>query len=333
MSLSGRFPGDTESERIANQILSWINQTDFEAAGASDVNRKMEGFDLLAQVDPQLPATQNWEIIKEQLGLRTRGEFEELLSAADQAARNRVRDEIRGQIDEFGLEAVVAAVAGSPAPDVLEGRVGDVLEEYPPDVYDAIIREQVGIIFDLLGQDFHVVDDARLEELRREADRAPSTAAAEEEVLDALEQSFGQQFDDVDDAIRSLQERIAQARGERLRIAPIEIRRTGDTFLIRVEDGEDFEPFRQPARRRIEQELDLSNLSMNWTTVGEVRLRGDDLEALDLEVGRERLGGVADPQPLEIEQREEAGQQADIGDVTASVLADQFIDLAEGGES
>lgn len=335
MSSSGPpYPGNTDSEKIANQIHSWLLQTDFEAAGASEVNRKIEGFDLLAQVDSTLSASANWEIIKERLDLNTKGEFEEQLKAWEDAEIDHLRAEIRGQLEEYGIETVADALADNPGvPPALQGRVDDVLDEYPPDVYDAEIRNQVGNVFDVLGDDFRVIESHRLEDLRREAERVADTGEAEERVLEAFRQSFGQQFDDVQDAIRSLQERIASARGERLRIAPIEVRRSGDSFLIRVEDGEDFEPFRQPARRRIEQELDLSELGRTWTTVGEVRLRGDDLEALDLEVGRERLGGVSAPQPLEIELREEAGQQADIGDVTASVLADQFIELGEGGES
>lgn len=331
-------PGDQPSKfRKITFIQNWLGNTDLEARGVSDVDEIVSQIDLQAEVDNSLSASENWEIIKERHGLLTRGEVGEMMSAmadaAEQAFLDQIREEINRQFDEYGFETVVDALNEEPfVPDDIQEEVFAVLTEVPPDMYDAVLRDRIGAVLEALGNDLQIVRTDRLESLREDAmvgrDAPENVREARRELLTRLESGFGQRFESIDDAIRRLQERIERARGERLTIAPIEIRRSGDEILIRVEDGGEFDKFRQPARQRIVNELDLSELGRTWTTVGEVRLRGDDLEALDLEIGRERLGSTSAPQPLEIEQRELA--QTELEDVTANAIADRFLELSEG---
>lgn len=228
----------------------------------------------------------------------------------------QVNNDLEEMADEFGLDLVTDAIAEcrDRLPGPLEAGTAETQE-----ILDEL-QERFGFLEGAISL------ETAVRELEDEVEEARSTASElqqerareiEQAAANRLARRFGRQFDTLDEAVQEIQEMIARARGERLRIAPIEIRRAGDDFLVRIEDGEDFAPFEGPTRRRIENELDLSNLSTTWTTVGEVRLRGEDLEAIDLEVGRERLGAVATPQPLDIEQREDAGEQADIDAVTA----------------
>lgn len=330
-------------ERMADVIQGWIDQSDFEAAGVSDIDRRVAQIDLQSEIDPDMAAdfwesaALNWERIKDEFGLRTRGETEQLLRDFEEAQLDAAKAEIRDQLDDFGIENVVDAI-GPGEPDLppdqeaeLRGRVSDVLEAFPPDIYDAEIENRILNLFNALGEDIQILERDRVEELREQPDVSESEARAQarEEVIQELERALGLRFDSVSDAATRIRQQIAQARGERLRIAPIEVRRSGGDVLFRVEDGEVFQPFEGPARDRVTRELDLSDLGTTWTTVGEIRLRGDDLEAIDLEVGRERFPELEAPQPLEIEQRG-AGEQAGLEAATATSLADRFIDLAEG---
>lgn len=280
-----------------------MRNANFEATGPSDVDRILAEFDFVANVDSTLSASANWEIIKNRLGLVTQGELDELLATADQESRDRVRAEIRDEIDEFGLEAVVDAVAGNPAPDRLQERVDDVLEEFPPDVYDTTIREEVGLIFDLLGQDFSVIETDRLRELQEGAREPGVPDAAREQVLQRLSEAFGQQFDTVDEAVRTLQERMATARGERLQIAPIRARILSGGVRVDIQDGEEFEPFAELVERRVRRVIDFSGVDPPETaTVGEIAIRGRGEDAaidrVDLERGIERFGTLEGAEEL-----------------------------------
>lgn len=289
------YAGDTRSERIANQILSWMRQTNFEAAGPSDVNRLLEGFDLVAEIDPNLSASANWEIIKDRLGLVTQSEFDELLAGYDTQSRKRVHEEIRSQTREYGLEAVVDALAGNPVPEALRERVDDVLDGFPPDVYDAVLVEEMGVLLDVLGDDFAVIDRERLDQLQREAQRPGRSGDQRDEVLHELSRAFGQHFDDVGEAVRTLQERIASARGERLRIAPIEARRSGEDVLVRIVDGSLFDRHTPLVRRRARRLIAFPpGEPATWTEIGEIAVRNDEVERIDFTRGETRYGVVED---------------------------------------
>lgn len=147
---------------------------------------------------------------------------------------------------------------------------------------------------------------SQLEDRIRRADREGREAA-----LNRLSRATGTSFEDVGEAIDAFRERIARARGERLLIGRIEVRRVSDEVRVRIEPGdvtqreaERFDQWRDNVERRVRRELDLGQLPSPspWIDVGEILLRGEDLDQIDLEQGRERLGAVAEPQPLEEEQ-------------------------------
>lgn len=308
--MSTRGGGDLPKATQIAFIRNYLRQANLEAAGATDIDRVTAQIDLEAEVDSSLSVSENWEAIKEKFGLVTAGEFDDLTQAYEEAENDRVRREIRDQFDEYGIEAVANVLVGNPAPAELEQRVNDVLEEYPPDVYDTIIREEVGNLFDLLGQDFRIVETERLEELRQEAARVGDIAEARDQVLEAFRGSFGQEFENVQDTIRSLQERIARARGERLRIAPIQARRSGDTVLVRIEDGDDFDDFEDLARRRVRRAIGFApDEPQVWTDVGEIRVRGGELEAISIEEGVERFGTTEEAEDVPILEEFETEQE------------------------
>lgn len=332
--MSSRDTGTNEEriEAIRNQIINWANQTNFEAARGGEVDRAIDEFDFMAEIDPQQSASWNWENFKNEVGLITQTDFDQMVRDAEDRAVDALRDEIRAQIREFGLFDVTDAIVGNPAPQPLEERVGDVLEEFPPDVYDGVIREQVGDILDVLGDDFRVIESHRLRDLRDRAERGEVGADAREEVLLELSRSFGQQFDSIDAAVRSLRERIASARGERLQIAPIQARRSGGDVLVRIADGDVFTEFTNLVTRRVRRGIAFPpEQPRTWREVGEIRIRGGELEAISLEAGVEQFGRPEEtdvPIVEEIEREQAALPDEEISE--ADRLADMAIDLLEG---
>lgn len=234
-----------------------------------------------------------------------------------------IADDLLDIEDEFGTPLVVDAIA-----ECRDRLAGPELE----------IGEEVDIaeVLDRLQERFDLPRALSFEEalaaLEERVEAAPADEAAEEEAaLNRLSRAFGRPFDSIQDAIRDIQERLAEARGQRLDITPIEARRTqGGELRLEVESTDpDVLQFRGAARQRIERELDLSNLGPTFTEVGEIRLRGGDLVGIDLTIGREKLGAVAEPQPLDIELGEAAGEQVGLEEATASELVDEFIEIGQ----
>lgn len=288
-------------QAIINQIQSWIAVTNFAALGGQDIDQVVAGIDFEAEVDSTLPARQNWEIIKDKFNLVTKGELQELIRAREEQEVERVREEIRDQLETYGIEDVADAINQRPgAPPDLQRRVDDVLDEYPPDVYDVEIANEVAGILDVLGGDFRVAESQRLERLEEEAQAVRDPVEARQEVLNEFERAFGQRFDDVGDAVRSIRERIEQARGERLEIAPIMARRAGESIRVQIADGEAFQEFEELVSRRVRRGIAFGAEEPRVNTeVGEISLRGGELEAIDLTAGVERFGHGEPEIPIE----------------------------------
>lgn len=225
---------------------------------------------------------------------------------------------------EFGRDLVTDAIAACR--DQLAGPADG--EVRPTQELLDEFRERFGVTAVTPDQAF-----AELEERLQTAERAGQEAA-----LNRLERGFGQRFDSLDEAIDRLRERIATARGERLRIADLEVRRVGDEIRVRVdtegltmEEEQLFRVWRDNAERRIRRELDLGQLPSPspWVTVGEMAVRGEDLDFIDLTEGRERLGEVAEPEPLPEERP--AREQAELpeAETEPEQLAQRAIDVLE----
>lgn len=231
--------GGTKRGKI-NQIANWLGQAEFEHAAGGDVGRVIEQLDLRAEVDGQLSASANYERIKDEHGLVPKTEFRAFLRDMDEQARRRVRDEIAAQFDEFGVEAVVDAIAGiGDPPTDLQARVEDVLAEVPPDAYDATLQDRIGELLEVLGSDLAVTDADRLRSLEAEARAAIGSGpeAGREDVLAAFSQAFGQRFTDTDEAIRRLRERLERAE-ERGTTEPAESPSDlADEFITLAEDN------------------------------------------------------------------------------------------------
>lgn len=225
--------------------------------------------------------------------------------------------------DELGGTFVAGAIA--ECRDRLAGP--DAGEVTPTQEILSELRQRFGVTAATPDQAF-----SELETRIRRADSRGQEAA-----VNRLSRAFGLQFDDVDDAIDRLRERIATARGERLRIGDIQVRRVREEVRVRIDAGgtraeqEMFDDWQDNVERRVRRELDLNQLPAPspWVTVGEITLRGEDLDMIDLTEGRERLGAVAEPQPLEEEQA--AVEQAELPEpeTDAEQLADRALELLE----
>lgn len=149
-----------------------------------------------------------------------------------------------------------------------------------------------------------------IENIQQQIEQAEQTG--EQRVLNRLQRSFGARFEDVDDAISSLQDRIERGRGPTVRSAPIEARRQAGEARIRIaSDAAVFSQFRANVRREARRQLQLGNLPRTWREIGTIRLENEQLADIDLSPGRDLLGGVEgedpfEPQPAEPDEDEQA---------------------------
>lgn len=246
-------------------------------------------------------------------------------------------DEIEGVLDDiaeaFSQQLVLTAIA--ECRDQLSGPTGVETAEAEEVLEELQERFDLGMGALSVEEAAERIED-RVEEAQERAQEAERRAEEQTEseieriAVNRLSRAFGEEFTSLEDAIRGLRERIERARGRRIRIEAIEARRTpSGTLAVRIQDGEDFFAFEGPARRRVQSELDTTELGTTWTEIGEVTTRGFgediDLVEIDLSTGRERLGSIAEAQPLEIEQREL--RQAEIEEATATEIADDAISL------
>lgn len=214
--------------------------------------------------------------------------------------------------EEFGTEFVQETI--EKCRDILSGPA-EAPETPPEQILDAL-RERFGMTASTSEEAL-----ARLEDRLRGAQQEGIDAA-----VNRLSRGFGVRFDDLDDAIDSLRERIAAARGERLRIASVRARVLADEVRVSIDDGEEFDPFEDLVERRVLRVIDFSTVDPPQTvTLGEVAIRGTGedvtIDELDLQQGIDRLGALEEPEQLEpiapereqerLEELSEANQRAD----------------------
>lgn len=325
--------------------------------------------DIISLIDSSLNLEENEDILLEQGGRLPRDERlqeREQITEEDveSANRRRARDDILElceEIDAAGadgaevLEAIfsdelsraerLAAEAGvgvaevSRIIDSIEEEFGGVLvADAIAECRDRLAGPEAGVeapTQDILDEfrerfDIRAVNvDRAFNELERQLRDAEEDAR--EAAVNRLSRSFGTRFDDLDDAVDRLRQRIAQARGERLRIADIRVRRAaGETRIFIDSDDPAFDQWLDNVQRRVSRELDLAAIEPPQTvTVGEVVLRGEQLEEIDLQQGRDRLGAIEEPQPLPEEAA--AREQAELPEpeTDSERLADEAIELAE----
>lgn len=81
--------GKESSASMANQISSWLQNAKLEFTGTSDIDKLWEEIDLQSEIDGTLSAQQNYEIIKNRYGIKTKGEYqEEIRTARDQVPKH-----------------------------------------------------------------------------------------------------------------------------------------------------------------------------------------------------------------------------------------------------
>lgn len=339
--------GRAEMGKIMNQIMVWLDQTDFvaEEAGATDMDRVTEELSSNPDkyIDPAMAddfmeaASANYERIKEEFGLMGAGELDDLLADVPQQQRQFAEREIEDQIDEYGIEQVLLALDHHQEADPdLQQRVDDVLEEYPPDIYWPLLKNTVSNAFSIAGFPVEMIRREELEE-RREARERSAERAAQERFLREIRQELGVTGSDLDAVLEDIERRLEQGEAVQLETGGIFLSVTPDGTSIEV--GPAVEAWRDAAAREARRELDLGAAdslidpdSPNEferrarVRIGTITTEDGQLADIDLTEGREELGEAP-------EATGEAGPPDEGEDVDeAEELADSLIDaLEEGG--
>ena len=297
-------------ESIANEITNWmdnVNWNDSEAADrvTGELNR---GPDKL--IDSSLSASANYDIIKDKSNIQP----ENLRRSGQRDVEDQqiqfALDEIESQFQEYGMEAVADAYDQDRlAPPELQGRFDDVFTEYGPDLYREIAYNEIGRVIDAFEMDAELLSGPRLESLREQAEQSPGDMGqdirdAERQVLDRLEVAFGQRFDDLDDAVESLRDRIDALQDLDVRSGAIRLRGNRDARpSVAVEIG--FGQFEQAVREQVDRAIDrdaLADLPRTFEQrVGSVRVVGDEIQTIDLtpiQIDRELTRAVIDSDEL-----------------------------------
>ena len=282
-------------ESIWNTIQSWMRNTNWTDPDAADrvvqaVNE--QGVDAFIDPLPGVPfneaASGNYDSLKEQFNLQTGQERDAEIRDFGDRQRRAAIDEVEDQFQEFGIQAVADAFENR-APPALQQRFDDVFAEFGPDLYRDIAFNEIGRVVDDFDIDGQLVSDDLLESLREEAeqgtDNGEALRDAERRVLDRLEVAFGQRFDDLDDAIESLRDRIDSLQQLDVRTGDITLRGNRDAPpSVSVEIG--FGEFESRVREQVDRAIDrdaLSDLRRTFTQrVGTVRVVGDEIQLIDL---------------------------------------------------
>lgn len=246
-------------------------------------------------------------------------------NATEQAADAGVAvDDVEGMLmdiaDAFSQALVDEAIVEcreelEPAPQEVELTEADVISR---------LRDN----FDLPGGVARLED--AIEVLETEVEGAQ--AEGRQEAVARISRAFGQRFEDVDDAIERIQDRLERTRGPTVRSAPITVREraTGEPSVRIESDNPDFAGFRSNVQREVRRQLDLSELPRTRREIGVVRLEDGELADIDLAEGRELLGAEPGEQPFEPREREprEQEQLPDVETEPEAVAAD-LIDALE----
>lgn len=327
-------------DAIAAAEGSAIVETDWESEVDSAISLS-ENEDHMLEIGGKLPED---EIEFAGTRAMTEDEAEEILDICEQLDGAGV-DVLEAVFAEEGAQAAAMLQGTSFTEDEIEAVLDGIADEFDPlFVSDAIVECR-----DLLAGPELVEREAAIQEILEELrerfgvtaltmerafaqleDRlARAEHQSQEPATNRLSRAFGERFGSLDEAIDRLRERIAAARGERLRIADIRVRQAaGDTRVFIDSDDQAFTEWLDNVQRRVRRELDLSAIPEPATvTVGEILVRGETLDEIDLTQGRERVGAVAEPLPEERTAREQETLPEPETDVEA--LADRAIELLE----
>jgi len=280
---------------IAEQIINWVSGVRWGDQQDEKAERLIESLNAGpdAYIDPALSASTNYEMLKEEFGLQTARDREKIARDTREQDRRRAFDEIRDQLETFGVESVITAVAEDDpeaVPTELEQRVDDVLEVLPPDAYDGVIQDHLSDVLATIAPDLVVLDRANLDR-EREAGRL----AGRRESREILEDAFGEEFgsmeaaaDFFDSRVREVIENETELREAAERAARQDILDgLGETFNGSFDTVADA---RQNIRQRAQREGEQAVLNELATILNREILTVDDaLDAL-----RDELGIVPD---------------------------------------
>ena len=296
MSSAGDGQSDRERmEQIWNRVQVYWSNSDFSNPGKAD--RAFEaitdqGLDKFIQPLPGVPfpeaVSANNQSLKDEFGLVTK--TEEKIEQRDFQDRQerQVVQEIEDQFREFSIREVADAIQGT-APPELQERFDDVIEQYPLEYYREIAFNEIGSLVDEFDLDAQLVSADRLRALQESSGRGTESTAqqmrqAEDQVITRLERSFGQRFEDLDDAVSSIRDRIDALQGLDVESGDVRIigRRDGPP-AIRTEIG--FGAYEDAAREQAGRAIDATEIDVRRTyeeRIGSVRVAGDELQLIDL---------------------------------------------------
>ena len=310
MSTDGR----ERIERMWDQMSVWIQNaswTDPDAADRAEQAVDDRGVDAFFDPLPGVPFNEavsaNYDDFKNQFGLETQTEREQEIRDMDDRQRRAAIDEVESQFREFGIQAVADAFENA-APPELQQRFDDVFAEFGPDFYRTIAFNEISNTAQEFDLDAQLISQSRLDALREQAEQTTQNGEAirdaERQVLDRLEVAFGQRFDDLDDAVESLRDRIDALQDLDVRSGAIRLRGNRDARpSVAVEIG--FGQFEQAVREQVDRAIDrdaLVDLPRRFEQrVGSVRVVGDEIQMIDLtpiQIDRELTRAVIDSDEL-----------------------------------
>lgn len=310
MSTDGR----DRMESIWAQIQNWMYNTEWTDANAADrVTQAVEdgGVDKFIDPLPGVPfpeaASGNYADIKQEFGLETKRDRDTARADFEDRQKAAAADEVEDQFREYGIQAVADAF-DQQAPPALQGRFDDVFAEFGPDFYREIAFNEIGQVVDQFDLDAELISQGRLDSLQEAASQRDTSTAeqmrnAERQVVDRLERAFGQRFDDLDDAVTRIRDRIDALQQLDVRTGEVRIkgRRDGPP-AVTTEVG--FGAFEQAAKRQASRAIDADEVNVRRTydkRLGSVRAVGDELQLIDLTPALELpevAGAVVDPDAL-----------------------------------
>lgn len=84
---------------MANQISSWLQNAKLEYTGTSDIDKIWEEIDLQDELDGNLTAQENYQMIKNRYNLKTKGEYQEEIKTAREQVPKHARDKLAENFD------------------------------------------------------------------------------------------------------------------------------------------------------------------------------------------------------------------------------------------
>lgn len=333
--------GRDRMESIWNQIASWWSTTWTDEDKADRAFQKItdDGIDNYIDPLPGVPfpeaASANYNALKDEFGLTTQTEEAKEGRDFEDRALEAAVDEAEDQIEEYGISAVADAFE-KKAPPELQQRFDDLLDEFPPDVYETAAFNEINRVIENMSIDAELISTARLERLQqaeKRGSRDPTPEQlrqAEEQVVERLERAFGLRFDDLEDALDRIQQRVADLQGVDRKSSPIRLKGRRDA-PPRVTLDPGFAEYRDEVIREVETTIDVDaasdrlNRPSDVERIGTLEIYEGDIHEIDLIPGREEFGEA--PEFTEDERQQLRDEQAES---EAAALADDLLESMEG---